>query len=99
MEGRLSKIQWQHILPCTRVSSAVSSLQLCMEWEQQSQMVNKCSIEGVLHKSRFMRSLAVSFAADGVKSSHQQTYSWQTRLLPLIYGAISLEEWEYMFAL
>lgn len=95
MEGRrLSKIQWQHILPCTRVSSAVSSLQLCMEWEQQSQMVNKCSIEGVLHKSRFMRSLAVSFAADGVKSSHQQT-----RLLPLIYGAISPEEWEYMFAL
>lgn len=47
-------------LHCKKVSCTVSSLQLYIEWEQQSQMVNKCSFEGALHKTRFMLSRAVS---------------------------------------
>lgn len=53
-------IQQQHILHCKKVSSTASLLQLCMEWEQQSQMVNKCSFEGALHKTRFLHGPAVS---------------------------------------
>lgn len=54
------KIQRQNILHCKKVSSAASLLRLCMEWEQQSQMVNKCSFEGALHKTWFLHGPAVS---------------------------------------
>lgn len=43
-----------------KASSSASSLGLCAEWEQQSQMVNKCSFEAALHKTRFLRTPAVS---------------------------------------